>query len=63
MTANSLSDYVNVVSALLLDKPAIHALSTDCKVSATRYSAQNMARNFADGIMRCLELPILRARE
>jgi glycosyltransferase involved in cell wall biosynthesis len=62
MTANSPHDYVAAVSALLLDKAAIGRLKIGCKASAAKYTVENMARNFADGVIRCLELPIYRGR-
>jgi glycosyltransferase involved in cell wall biosynthesis len=60
ITPNSLTDYVSAVSALLRDKSAIARLKIGCKVSAKKYTVENMARNFADGVMRCLTLPIYR---
>ncbi len=62
MTANSLDDYVSAVSALLLDEAAMVRLKIGCKTSAAKYTVENMARNFADGVMRCLELPMYRGR-
>lgn len=62
MTANSLDDYVSAVSALLLDEAAMARLKIGCKASAAKYTVENMARNFADGITRCLELPMYRGR-
>ena len=62
MTANSLEDYVAAASKLLRDKPTMDSLVIACKGSAQKYTVENMARNFADGVLRCLELPILRGR-
>lgn len=62
MVANIMDHFVLAVSTLLLDKSAITQLQFGCKASAAKYTVENMARNFADGIMRCLEFPMYRVR-
>jgi hypothetical protein len=60
MTANLLDDYVTAVSELMLHEPTINLLTNGCKASAKKYTVENMARKFADGVVSCLELPIIR---
>jgi glycosyltransferase involved in cell wall biosynthesis len=60
MTANLLDDYAAAVSELMLDEPTINLLTNGCKASAKKYTVENMARKFADGVVSCLELPIIR---
>jgi L-malate glycosyltransferase len=62
MVVNALEKYVLAVSTLLLDKSALSQLQTGCKAAGARYTVENMARNFADGIIRCLESPSYRNR-
>lgn len=62
MTPNSLHNYVPAASTLLRYKVAIARLKNGCKASAAKYAVENMARNFADGVMPCLELPTHRGR-
>jgi glycosyltransferase involved in cell wall biosynthesis len=63
MTANLLDDYVEAVSDLLLHESTINLLTNGCEASAKKYTVENMACKFADGIVSCLELPILRGRQ
>ncbi|MDW5416686.1 glycosyltransferase family 4 protein [Iodobacter sp. CM08] len=60
ITENSLEEYVAVVIKLLNDDIALKAMQQACLVSAKEYSVENMARNFAEGIMQCLSQPIYR---
>jgi L-malate glycosyltransferase len=62
MTSNSIDDYVAAVVVLLSDEAAIAKLQAGCVASAREYTVENMARNFTDGVMRCLEAPIYRGR-
>jgi len=62
MTTTSLDDYVAAVSKLLADESTIELLTIGCKTSAQKYTVGNMACKFADGVLRCLELPTLRGR-
>ena len=54
MTANTLPDYVQGVVSLLEDSQLRDRLKAGCKASAAEYTVENMARNFADGVGRCL---------
>lgn len=54
MTANTLPDYVQGVVSLLDDSRLRDTLRAGCKASAAEYTVENMARNFADGVERCL---------
>lgn len=57
MTANELNAYVDASVRLLRDAQALNALRAGCTASAKEYSVENMARRFADGVTRCLEVP------
>lgn len=57
MTDNSMSHYVSSVVNLLQDEVAFNKLKSGCLESAQKYTIENMARNFADGVMQCLEAP------
>lgn len=63
MTANTADAYVSAVVALLADDEALARLQQGCQASATTYTVENMARNFADGVMRCLAAPIYRGQK
>lgn len=54
MTENTLPDYVQGVVSLLEDSARRDRLKAGCKTSATEYTVENMARNFAEGVERCL---------
>lgn len=60
MTPSSLEDYVPAVCALLNDERRLAALRKGCEDSGKRYTIENMARNFADGVERCLLAPAYR---
>lgn len=62
MTANTIDDYVASVTSLLSNDEAVAKLRAGCEVSAKKYTVENMARNFADGVMQCLEAPMYRGR-
>ncbi len=62
MTANTIDDYVASVVSLLSNDDAVARLRAGCEVSAKKYTVENMARNFADGVMQCLEAPMYRGR-
>lgn len=62
MTGNSIDQYASSVVALLKDEIAISKLKAGCEASAKKYTIENMTRNFADGVMRCLEAPVYRGR-
>ena len=60
MTADSLADYVAAVVGLLQNPHALTLLRKGCERSAHQYNIENMASNFADGVLRCLQAPIRR---
>nr|WP_315496537.1 glycosyltransferase family 4 protein [uncultured Rhodoferax sp.] len=62
MTNNTLDDYVRECVALITSPTKLTAMKAACKSSATTYTVENMARNFADGVERCLQSPNYRAR-
>ena len=57
MTANDLPAYAGASVRLLRDAQALDALRAGCAASAQKYTVENMAYRFADGIERCLEAP------
>ncbi len=57
MTANELDAYVDACVGLLRDTGALDGLRAGCAASAAEYTAENMARNFAEGIRGCLTTP------
>lgn len=57
MTANTMDDYVRESVALLQDSERLSAMKLACRQSAAEYTVENMARNFADGVERCLQSP------
>lgn len=60
MTSNTLEDYVSAVTRLLQDDIQLDQLKAGCAMSASQYTIANMARNFSDGIERCLAAPLYR---
>lgn len=62
MTNNTLDDYVRECVALITSPTKLTAMKTACKSSASTYTVENMARNFADGVEQCLQSPNYRAR-
>lgn len=54
MTANTMDDYVRESVALLQNPDRLHEMKLACRHSGTQYTVENMARNFADGVERCL---------
>ncbi|WP_270807974.1 glycosyltransferase family 4 protein [Aeromonas sp. QDB25] len=62
MTANDLASYVAEVQALLADDDALARLRAGCLNSAREYTVENMARNFTQGLVQCLQQPPLRGR-
>lgn len=57
MTPNDLQSYVNACVRLLRDPLALDSLRNGCEASAREYTVENMALRFADGIVRCLDVP------
>lgn len=62
MTENTLNSYVRECLALLNNPDKLLAMKLACKNSATTYTVENMARNFADGVELCLQSPSYRAK-
>ncbi len=62
MTANDLASYVAEVQALLSDAEALATLRAGCLESAKEYTVENMARNFTQGLLQCLQQPALRGK-
>jgi glycosyltransferase involved in cell wall biosynthesis len=57
MTENTLAAYVQTCVATLTDQTRLGTLRIGCKQSAGLYTVENMAKNFADGVTRCLQQP------
>lgn len=57
MTEDDLNAYVEASVNLLRNADALDALRAGCAASAAEYTVENMARNFANGVMRCLGVP------
>jgi glycosyltransferase involved in cell wall biosynthesis len=62
MTPNTLGDYVSECVALINNPAQLMAMKAACKSSASTYTVENMARNFADGVERCLQSANYRAK-
>ena len=62
ITANTLEDYVAAVVSVLQDGFAQRRLRQGCLASAAKYTVENMARNFAQGAVSCLDAPFFRTR-
>lgn len=60
MTEDDLDAYVDTSVRLLGDTEALDVLRAGSLASAVEYTVENMARNFADGVTRCLAVPPLR---
>jgi glycosyltransferase involved in cell wall biosynthesis len=60
MTPNTTEDYVRATVRLLNDDATLSVLRSGCEQSASMYTVENMAQNFTDGIVRCLESPLYR---
>lgn len=55
--------YAGRIATLLADRPALERLKAGCRQSARLYSVENMARNFADGVVAALEAEPLHRRD
>jgi glycosyltransferase involved in cell wall biosynthesis len=55
-------EYADEVTRLLLDRDALTALRRGCRESADRYTIEEMATRFADGIEAALKAPPIGAR-
>lgn len=60
MTEDSMPAYVEAVSRLLRDDDMVQTLKSGCASSARRYTVENMAENFANGVEQCLARPSYR---
>lgn len=52
MTADNMDDYTQAVVRVLKDRDWLARLSENCKKDAEIHTIDNMARNFADGVVR-----------
>lgn len=57
MTPNDLKAYVEAGISLLRDPQVLEMLGVGCVTSSMKYTVENMANNFANGMARCLEAP------
>jgi len=57
MTNNIQEDFVSECVSLITNPAKLVALKQGCKSSASTYTVENMARNFADGVEQCLQRP------
>lgn len=55
MTENTLVAYVQTCVATLRNETLLETLRAGCNQSASLYTVENMAKNFADGTTRCLQ--------
>jgi glycosyltransferase involved in cell wall biosynthesis len=55
ITKHDVFVFSEAVADLLLDEPKRLALVDGCKVSSSKYTVENMARNFSEGIVACLK--------
>jgi glycosyltransferase involved in cell wall biosynthesis len=57
MTNNTLDDYVKGCVDLIKSPSKLLAMKEACRRDAATYTVENMARNFADGVEKCLRSP------
>jgi glycosyltransferase involved in cell wall biosynthesis len=57
MTPDELESFVEASVRILSDRAERDRLVRGCRSSAARYTVENMASNFADGVERCLATP------
>lgn len=60
MTENTLETYVNSVQDVLRSPDRLEVLRKGCLASAREYTVENMAKNFTQGLLQCLNTPPLR---
>lgn len=60
MTPNTVAAFADATAALLTDDAALATLRAGCAASAARYTIDNMARHFADGVVACATRPLFR---
>lgn len=56
VSTDDLGEYAAAILKLLTDPHYFDRLSTQCLLDADRYTVENMASNFCDGILRCLQI-------
>jgi glycosyltransferase involved in cell wall biosynthesis len=56
MTSHAIAPYATAVVNLFKDESALARLQQNCAIAANKYTIENMARNFADGVMECLHM-------
>jgi L-malate glycosyltransferase len=61
ITDDSLEAFVEGVIKVISDEAGHARLKAGCEAAARKYTVENMARNFADGVMQCLAAPMYRA--
>jgi glycosyltransferase involved in cell wall biosynthesis len=54
IAANTLQDYAQAVTDLLQNDAKRRQLVEGCKISATKYTIDQMVNNYAGGILKCL---------
>lgn len=54
---NALEPFVNAAVTVLTRLEVRTGLQRGCDTSARQYSVENMAANFTDGVIKCLEMP------
>lgn len=57
MTPNNLNDYVTKVVDILNHPKKLHQMSKNCKADAKKYTIENMAHNFTQGVLKALSSP------
>lgn len=60
MSENSVDTYSSAVASVISDKATLKRLRAGCELSAVKYTIQNMAANFADGVEACTSQPLFR---
>lgn len=62
MTEDTLGAYVNGVQDVLRSSECLETLQKGCLVSRREYTVENMAKNFTQGLLQCLDAPLLRGQ-
>ncbi len=60
ITEDTLEQYAQAVIDLLADEAALNNLKAGCAESAKKYTVENMAINFADAVVACMDAPAYR---
>jgi len=56
------SDFARMASALLCDKQRLAQMKDAAKKSGRKYTIENMAKNFAEGVVKALDKPTTKQR-